>query len=207
VEFALPVMAQVLKYLNPYPQTPSPACDGSGLPIHTHTQTNTLYIFKYMYILAVMAQASPYIYIYIYTGAEKGSTTRTCPTCRGTGEVLQTAMGFFQVKTRSTIKKNCRGTGEVLQMSLFLVGVADVAGFHRVLVPCAFVIYVCLHLICVWVCVWVFVFVCVCVCMCVCSSPSLSRARSLSVCVCGGRVARSTGFGAVSDLQRRGQDY
>ncbi len=44
------------------------------------------------------------------TGAEPGSKQETCPTCRGMGQVVRSAGGFFQVRQTCP---NCQGAGKV----------------------------------------------------------------------------------------------
>ena len=45
------------------------------------------------------------------TGARKGTSKKTCPTCNGTGEIRRSMGGFLNITTCST----CRGSGEVFE--------------------------------------------------------------------------------------------
>ena len=49
------------------------------------------------------------------TGAEKGYTPETCPTCHGTGTVQQTQRTPFGAFSSSSPCSNCRGTGKIIK--------------------------------------------------------------------------------------------
>ena len=49
------------------------------------------------------------------TGAEGGNASRTCPTCRGAGEVRQVSQSFFGSVVNVTACSTCQGEGSVIE--------------------------------------------------------------------------------------------
>jgi molecular chaperone DnaJ len=47
------------------------------------------------------------------TGAEKGSSTKTCPTCHGSGQVRHEQQTMFGVFAQTAVCETCHGTGKV----------------------------------------------------------------------------------------------